>query len=244
MTERVMIPQTAYRDSGTIEPHKWAIPGMPKKPAPKSGRRGSFIGRRFNNDYNKVQPSKSLLESPELETFNTDAISEDDSSVFTASTRTSNTISDDDSLVLDFGRASADLGRASIDFAPARHSTACCTDLAFRRELRRRFQFEPPLDESTGLRNSFAMGHSFRRELEKEDCVESLALWEETEAPASRDRVVQKGTFPHPWHGDTASTGSSRNGTLESLFRKPKKSFLNGLFSGLNFTSTRRSRKS
>lgn len=244
MPGRVLIPETASRESGKMENYKLAFPGAPQQQSTKSGFRGSFMGRRFNNDFRKVQPSKTSMESPEVDICNTGTISEDDSSVFTASTRTSNTISDDDSLVLDFGRASADLGRASIDFAPARHSTACCTDLAFRRELRRRFQFEPPLDESTGLRNSFAMGHSFRRELEKEDCVESLALWEETEAPASRDRVVQKGTFPHPWHGDTASTGSSRNGTLESLFRKPKKSFLNGLFSGLNFTSTRRSRKS
>nr|PNR58410.1 hypothetical protein PHYPA_005405 [Physcomitrium patens] len=237
MPGRVLIPETASRESGKMENYKLAFPGAPQQQSTKSGFRGSFMGRRFNNDFRKVQPSKTSMESPEVDICNTGTISEDDSSVFTASTRTSNTISDDDSSLMDFGRASA-------DFAPARHSTACCTDLQFRRDLRKRFQVEPALDEASGLSDSFAVGHSFRRELEKEDRVESLALWEETEAPSSQDRTMQKYLSPHSWHGDTASSASSRNRMLESIFRKPRKSFLSSLFSGLTFSTSRRPPKS
>lgn len=196
--------------------------------------RQSSVARRFIPSYanGRVQPvaKASSLESPEMERMATD---EDDvTSVFTASTRTSNTISDDDDVSL------ADFAvRSSSDFLPARHSTACCTDVALRRELRRKFLVEPAL----------AVGHSFRRELldQEDDRVESLALWEESVDPPC-DRSISKDL---PWHGDIASSTSSRNRGLESLFRKPRKasslSFFTGFFSGLPFSTSRgRSRKS
>lgn len=265
MPGRVMIPQTALRETRTTpEVYKLTFPGMgAEEPTSKSGFRGSFIVRRFQNGYRKVQPSKTSFDAPELESFSTATAtsSEDhsssiaDASVFTASTRTSRTgtiISGDDSFLL------TELSRSNADFTPARHSTACCTDLALRRELRKKFHVEPTVDEDD-QRDNFAMGHSFRRELEKEVSVESLALWEETEqlpaaAPLSRGPAAPKvqNKAPHSWHaGDPAAlsrlntTYSSRNKGLESILRGPKKkSFFNGFFSGLSFSSSRKSRKS
>ncbi|KAG0631395.1 hypothetical protein M758_1G250300 [Ceratodon purpureus] len=231
--------------------YKLTFPGDQRSPttAKTTPFRPSNLGRGFVPSA-RVQPlSKTSEESSELEHFTsvamaTDTISEDDTtSIFTSSTRTSNTISDDDISLADFAMRST-----SADFAPARHSTACCTDLALRRELRKKFHVEPALDEAPDtLRDSFAMGHSFRRELEKEDRVESLALWEETETPASNSSRTITKDMPHSWHGDTASSMSSRNKGLEAIFRKPKKasaSFFNGFFSGLTFSTSRRSRKS
>lgn len=261
MPGRVLVPQTdSSQESSFATPemgvYKLTFPGDQKSPttAKSTPFRPSNLGRGFIPSYAtaRVQPmAKTYLESPVLEHFTTvamatDTISEDDAiSIFTSSTRTSNTVSDDDISLADFAVRST-----SADFAPARHSTACCTDLALRRELRKKFHVEPALDEAPNtLSDSFAMGHSFRRELEKEDRVESLALWEETEMPASnfsRDRTITK-DMPHSWHGDTASSMSSRNKGLEAIFRKPKKassSFFNGFFSGLTFSTSRRSRKS
>jgi hypothetical protein len=189
--------------------------------------RQSSVARRFIPSYatGRVQPvaKATSLESPEM------AADEDDAtSVFTASTRTS----DDDVSLADFAV------RSTSDFVPARHSTACCTDVALRRELRRKFHVEPAL----------AVGHSFRRELldQEEDRVESLALWEESVVDTPCHRSISKDL---PWHGDIASSASSRNRGLESLFRKPRKasslSFFTGFFSGLPFSTSRgRSRKS
>lgn len=233
----------------TMAVYKMSFPGSPHKsaasPTTKSGFRGAmFPGRRSNA---KVQPTlRSFLESPEPERFSDRGTSSEDdsSSLFTASTRTSNTLtSDDDASLRELSLRSGTSTTSSNDLLPARHSTACCTDLALRRELRKKFHIEPAVDEPAP-RNSFAMGHSFRRELEVEDRVESLALWEETEmTTSSRDRVVRKDV--NNAFGDSAlSMGSGRKG-LEPLFRKPKKSgsFFNGFFSGLSFSTSRRLRK-
>lgn len=242
----------------TMGVYKLTFPGDASPTTTTTTFRHASMGRRFIPGYtpSRVQPvaKSTSLESPELEHFTTvgmamsvtDTISEDDAtSVFTSSTRTSNTVSDDDISLADFA-----VRTTSAEFLPARHSTACCTDVALRRELRKKFHTEPTLDEARNtLSDSFAMGHSFRRELEIEDRVESLALWEETEmlsTTSSRDRNISK-DMPHSWHGDTASSMSSRNKGLESIFRKPKKAssnFFNGFFSGLPFSAARRSRKS
>lgn len=181
---------------------------------------------------------------------NNSTVSESDdcsvnSSVFTAnSTSTRTTISDcDDSVLMDFASRASSIDDVLFSCAPQvpkRHSTACCTDMAFRREQRKR-NFEPPTVDTNNNNNtssSLAMTLSFRRELDLEDdrVDHSLALWEET--PVEHVRPVRNvHPAPHSWHaGDTAaSSGSSRNK------KKLSKSFFNGLFLGL---TSRRSRKS
>ena len=223
----------------------------------------AIMVRRFFTGYTpaRVQPVAKCtsLESPELEhyfttldraTSATDTISEDDAtSVFTSSTRTSNTISDDDGMsrLPDFAVCTT-----SADFIPARHSTACCTDAALRRELWKKFgHAELTLDETPNIfSDSYAMGHSFRRDPDSQDRVESLALWEETEMRctiSSRDRNISKDMLRSSHSDKLASSTSGSNTELEPIFRKPKKAssnFFNGFFSGLPFSAARRSRKS
>lgn len=206
----------------------------------------------------ELRSNESVFAASTAGTRTSNMISDDDSSLIEfasrASTRTSNTISDDDSSLMEF--ASRTSMSVDVDFTahPARHSTACCSDLAFRRELRKRFHVEPALDEN-GLRrdstSSFTLGNSFRRELEKEDRVESLALWEETDhrtqPTSTRNVVAAQNAAPHSWHaGDTvaSSRNSTRNKGLDAILRKKKSSFFNGFFSGLSFSSSRKSRKS
>ncbi|KAG0580738.1 hypothetical protein KC19_4G195300 [Ceratodon purpureus] len=185
--------------------------------------------------------------------------SDDDSTLMEfasrASMRTSNvTISDDDSSLMEFASRTSTSVDVEFTAQPARHSTACCSDLAFRRELRKRLNAEHTVVEN-GLRrdstSSFTLGNSFRRELEKEDRVESLALWEETDhrtqPTCNRNVVAAHNAAPHSWHaGDTAASSrtSSRNKGLDAILRKKKSSFFNGFFSGLSFSSSRKSRKS
>lgn len=210
----------------------------------------SFMGRRYST---RVQPTlRSFLETPEQQQLEPSSSEDDRSSIFTSSSHTLS--SDDDACLRELTM------RGSHDVLPARHSTACCTDASVRQELRKKFNLDDDDDHVAG-RHSFARRHSFRRKLEMqaEDRVENLALWEETETTSTTtsptptpDRVQPKVTSRNPksLHRETSSTsriflGSGKS--LDSLFRKPRKStsssFLNGLFSFSTFSFSRRSRK-
>jgi hypothetical protein len=213
-----------------------------------AGFRNAFAGRRLRNvEYrNAAQQSTASrsLEAPEMEHFasiseddelhsnesvstaSSNAISDDDYSLTDrASTRTRNTVSDDDALLMEFASRADDFAAQ-----PMRHSTACCSDLAFRRELRKRtLPVEPAVDERLDSASSFTLGNSsFRLELEKEDRVESLALWEERDhrtRPSSTRNVAASLAAPHSWHaGDTAASPATRASTPSSARRNPPSS--------------------
>ena len=129
------------------------------------------------------------------------------------------------------------------DFAPARHSTACCTDLALRREIRKKFanqqqhqQLQQEKQSGYSIANSsstLSLGHSFRREIEAEDRVENLQLWEEFDQPLNGKKAV-----PHSWHGESHGNHSGKK--LENSLRKTK-GLVQGFFQTLGFTSRRSS---
>jgi hypothetical protein len=132
---------------------------------------------------------------------------------------------------------------SSSDFAPARHSTACCTDLALRREIRKKFanqqqhqQLQQEKQSGYSLANSsstLSLGHSFRREIEAEDRVENLQLWEEFDQPLNAKKAV-----PHSWHGESHGNHSGKK--LENSLRKTK-GLVQGFFQTLGFSSRRSS---
>lgn len=223
-----------YRNSG-------APPPSPRRPSRAS--KTSFEHAAAPSD----QQLEKLMMSDQDDGNSSDVFT-------TSSTRNSrDTISDDDSILMEFASRASSIDDVFFVQAPKRHSTACCSDMAFRREQRKKLMHvEPTVDEQAGLQlrntSSLAMNWSFRRELEAEDegVDESLALWEETVPgdgiqPVTRSRnVVNNNIHPAPnsWHaGDTAS---SRN-----YKKKSTSSFFNGLFSGLNLSTSRiRFRKS
>lgn len=196
-----------------------------------------------------ITPSKTWLESPELGQFDDGSTS----SVFTSgSSRTSHTshaTSDDDFLLMDCASRTCSIDDVFPQQAPKRHSSASYSDMAFRREQRKRLVVVPPSEAMDTQRDtSLAMTLSFRRELDVEDerVDESLALWEDEDTEVdhqTRRKVVNEHPAPHSWHaGDsTASTsGSSRN----KKKKKRSSTFFNGLFSGLSISSSRKFRKS
>ena len=132
---------------------------------------------------------------------------------------------------------------SSSDFAPARHSTACCTDLALRREIRKKFanqqqhqQQQQEKQSGYSLANSsstLSLGHSFRREIEAEDRVENLQLWEEFDQPLNGKKAV-----PHSWHGESHGNHSGKK--LENSLRKTK-GLVQGFFYTLGLSSRRSS---
>lgn len=211
----------------------------------------SFMGRRYST---RVQPTlRSFLEIPEPQQSEPSSSEDDRSSIFTSSSHTLS--SDDDACLRELTM------RGSHDVLPARHSTACCTDASVRQELRKKFNLDDDDDHVAG-RHSFARRHSFRRkfEMHEEDRIENLALWEETETTSTttttpqtptHDRVQPKVTCSglKSLHRETSTSriflGSAKS--LDSVFRKPRKStsssFLNGLFSTFSFSFSRRSRK-
>lgn len=210
----------------------------------------SFMGRRYST---RVQPTlRSFLETPERLQLEPSSSEDDRSSIFTSS---SHTLSSDDDACL---RELTTRGSCVVDVLPARHSTACCTDASLRQELRKRFNLDDDDDHVAG-RHSFARRHSFRRKLEMqaEERVENLALWEETETTTTtttrtptHDRAPPSkvtSSNPKSLHRETSRIFLGSGKSLDSLFRKPRKStsssFLNGLFSFSTFSFSRRSRK-